>query len=198
MNPDLEKILSLSYSYANIERDMYYPERPRPENDAEHSFQLALLAWHIIELDKLKLDSLKIFKLCLAHDLVEIYSGDVPLWGNTGHTEKAEREAKSLEKLKDIFSPPLNENPVPDLTDAIAEYKERKTDEAKFVYGLDKLLPFLNQLHIEGKVWKMHSITLNQALAKLKVHAQASEHLTKYFKEAIGYMKENEGKYFSV
>lgn len=88
MKSELQTILEMSYSFSNIERDIYYPNRKKPENDTEHSSQLVLIAWYIIEIDKIKLDTAKIFKLCMAHDLVELYAGDVPLWGKKGHEEK--------------------------------------------------------------------------------------------------------------
>jgi putative hydrolase of HD superfamily len=191
MNPDLQQILKMSYSFSEIERDMYYPGRERPENDSEHSFQLAMLGWRIIEKDKLKLDALKVLKLCLAHDLVELHAGDVPLWGKEGHEEKRARELKALEILK-------SESKYSDITDAISEYKERKTEEAKFAYGLDKLLPFLNQLNTEGKVWKAHGVTIERALERLEEQSKSCDHLTKYFDEAILYLKENRKRFFSA
>ncbi|MEN9605048.1 MAG: hypothetical protein RJB39_733 [Candidatus Parcubacteria bacterium] len=192
MPKELEEILKLSYSFAAIDRDLYYPERPRPENDAEHAFQLSLAAWYIIELNKFPLDQSKVFKLCLAHDLVEVYSGDVPLWGKTGHDEKAAREHEALHTLEQKF--PLT----PDLTDVIAEYKERKTDEARFVYGLDKLLPFLNQLTTEGKVWKMREVSLAQTLEKTDTFKGVSTYLSPYFDEAIEYVKTHQERFFDV
>ncbi len=166
-------------------RDLTYPHRERVENDAEHSYQLCLLAWAIIEMDKLPLDSSKVFKLCIAHDLVEVYSGDVPLWGKTGHTEKAEREARALLTIKEKF------NETHEIASVISEYKERATEEAKFVYGLDKLLPFLNQLQTNGLIWKSHKVTKEQVLEKTYIFAEVSGHLKKYLAEAIEYFKEN-------
>lgn len=185
MNPTLKKILDLSYSYAAIDRDLKYPNRERVENDAEHSYQLCLLAWSIIEMDQLPLNISKVFKLCIAHDLVEVYSGDVPLWGKTGHDEKKEREAQALLTIKEKF------NEVEDIASSITEYKERTTEEARFVYGLDKLLPFLNQLQTNGVIWKNHKVTKEQVLEKTTVYAEVSPHLKKYFTEAIDYFKEN-------
>lgn len=190
MNPELEKILKLSYDFAGIERDIYYPERARPENDAEHSFQLCMLGWQIIEMDKLLLDQAKVFKLCLAHDLVEVHAGDVPLWGKTGHDEKAERERQALELLKEKFSNPS------DIPDAIAEYKERKTLEAIFVYALDKLNPFLNQLMTDGKVWKANNVTAEQVFAKLDSQAVICDSLKKYFDAGIEVLKANPERFF--
>ncbi len=191
MNPDLEKLIELSYSFRAVDRDIYYPGQEKAENDAEHAYQLTLLAWHVMELDGLKLDQAKVFKLCLAHDLVEVHSGDVPLWGKAGHDEKAERELAALNTLKESFGK------TPELAEAIAEYKARETDEAKFVYGLDKLIPFLNQLKTEGRIWKAHDVTLDQAVAKLEAQGKASEYLTKYFDEALAHLKANESTYFN-
>ena len=192
MNLRLQSIMEMTYSFASIDRDMYYPHREKSENDAEHVFQLALIAWHIIEVDKLKLDTSKVFKLCLAHDLVEIYSGDVPLWGKSGHDEKKSRELAALETLKEKLPD------VPDITDVIFEYKERQTEEAKFVYAVDKLTPLLNQLNIEGKVWKNHNVTLEMVIEVISKYDKVSPYLTKYFDEAMLYLKENKERYFSV
>lgn len=193
MPPDLQLIIDLTHKYRAIDRDMYYPGSERVENDAEHTFQLALVAWHIIETKKLPLDQAQVFKLCLAHDLVEIYSGDVPLWGSTQtmHMEKAEREHQALLKLKDQFAPNA------EIAGAIEEYKARATDEAKFVYALDKLLPYTNQVFIEGKVWKNHSIQLQQVIDIHLKHALVSPHLSQYFYNIIELLKKDPEKYFS-
>ena len=192
MPPDLQLIIILTHKYRAIDRDMYYPGSGRVENDAEHSFQLALVAWHIIETKKLPLDQAKVFKLCLAHDLVEIYSGDVPLWGSTQamHTEKAQREHQALLKLKDQFAPNT------EIAGAIEEYKARTTDEAKFVYALDKLLPYTNQVFIEGKVWKHHGIQLQQVIDIHLKHALVSPHLSQYFYDIIELLKKDPDRYF--
>lgn len=194
MPPDLKLIIDLTHKYRAIDRDMYYLGGERAENDAEHSFQLALVAWHIIETKKLSLDQARVFKLCLAHDLVEIYSGDVPLWGSTEtmHTGKAEREHQALLKIKGEFAP-NNE-----IATAIEEYKARTTDEAKFVYALDKLLPYTNQVFIEGKVWKNHGIKLQQVVDIHLKHALVSPHLSQYFYDIIELLKKDPERYFGI
>lgn len=192
MPPDLQFIIDLTHKYRGIDRDMYYPNSDRVENDAEHTFQIALVAWHIIETKKLSLDQTKVFKLCLAHDLVEIYSGDVPLWGSsqTMYNEKTEREHQALLKLKDKFAPNT------EITNAIEEYKVRTTEEAKFVYALDKLIPYTNQIFIEGKVWKNHGIQLQQVIDIHLKHALVSPHLSQYFYDIIELLKKDTEKYF--
>lgn len=192
MFKDLKFIFDLTYKYRAIDRDMYYPGQERPENDAEHTFQLALVAWHLIESKKLPLDQAKVFKLCLAHDLVEVHSGDVPLWGATGHDEKAEREKAAWLKLKEELSPNA------EIAGAIEEYKARETDEAKFVYALDKLLPCTNQIYIEGRVWKDHQVKLQPVIEKHEKFAPICPYLSEYFYSIIEILKADPEKYFGA
>lgn len=184
-------MIEMSYDFSQIERDMYFPGRERPENDAEHTFQLVLACWHIINADKLPLNKEKVFKIAIAHDLVELYAGDVPLWGKDGHNTKDAKEKTALQIIKKVLPTDT------DMTDAIAEYKESRSDEALFVRGVDKLLPFMNQLHIEGRVWKDHNLGIETVLKKLDEQMKISPYLEKYFQEGITHMKENEKKYFN-
>ncbi|MCF7865427.1 MAG: HD domain-containing protein [Candidatus Pacebacteria bacterium] len=192
MPPDLKFIIDLTHKYRAIDRDMYYPNSNKAENDAEHTFQLVLVAWHIIETNKIPLNQEKVFKLCLSHDLVEIHSGDVPLWGSSSksHDEKSEREQKALLKLKEDFSPNT------EIVSSIEEYKARTSDEAKFVYALDKLIPYTNQVFIEGKVWKNHGVTLQQVVDIHLKHALVSPYLSQYFYTIVDLLKKDPERYF--
>ncbi|MES2059548.1 MAG: HD domain-containing protein [Patescibacteria group bacterium] len=192
MQHKLKKILEMSYSYASIERDIVYPNMDRGENDAEHSMQLALAAWYIVDTDRLDLDIARIFKLCIAHDLVEIYSGDVPLWGPTGHEEKDAKERQAIETIKQ------NLPEIAGIPEAIEEYKARETKEAKFTAGLDKLLPLLNQIATDGRVWKYRKVSLSRALSVLEKQALITPYLAAYFDEATKELKANSAKYFDM
>ncbi len=59
------------------------------------------------------------------------------------------------------------------------------------MYGLDKIIPFLNQLQTNGIIWKSHKVTKEQVLEKTHIYTESSEYLKKYFTEAIEYFKEN-------
>jgi putative hydrolase of HD superfamily len=188
---DLQKILKYTYAFSGIERDIVYPDGEK-ENDAEHAYQLALSAWYIIEKDKLPLNLERVLKLCLAHDLVEMYSGDVPLWGPTGHTEKDAKEYEAIKRMKAEIPE------IPNMTSAIEEYKSRSTEEAKFAAGLDKLLPLLNQIETGGVVWKRREVSFDRAMEVLKNQAEISLYLGKYFEEALKELETYKGKYFDI
>lgn len=125
-----------SIKYANIERLPHYSQG-RPENDAEHSYLLAICAIELAYRYYPKLDTGLISQFCLMHDFPEIYAGDTPSFKLT-ETEKAKKEeAESLatERL-------LNE--LPQYTARLlSRYEEQKEPEARFVRLVDKIMPGL-------------------------------------------------------
>lgn len=75
------------------------------ENDTEHSYQLAMVAWFLIEQDKLKLNKEKCFMYALSHDLVEIYAGDTFAFDKKHNLSKQKREKGALTKIKKRLFP---------------------------------------------------------------------------------------------
>ena len=103
------------------------------ESVAEHSFSMALLAITIIEKYKLSYDFLKCMKMCIIHELGEIYAGDYTPYDNITKEEKHNQERQAIKKvLKSIDF----DN---DFLDIWEEFEKRETKEAKFVKNLDEL-----------------------------------------------------------
>ena len=75
------------------------------ENDMEHSYQLVMLAWYLMDAYKLDLDSNLVMRYCLVHDLVEVYAGDTYTFTqDVDHlSSKVEREEKALLLIKEKF-----------------------------------------------------------------------------------------------
>lgn len=71
------KALSLLHDFQKVERVVFVPQRDRQENDVEHSYLLAMLAWQLAEILAPQLSKEKVIKYALVHDLVEVYAGDV-------------------------------------------------------------------------------------------------------------------------
>ncbi|MEK7579241.1 MAG: HD domain-containing protein [Patescibacteria group bacterium] len=145
---DVFRLLKILHKYEAVERAYPLPYLRRLENDAEHSYTLAMLAWYIIEKEHLSLNYEKILKYCLAHDLVEVYAGDTWTVGKVkpGHSvsTKEKREKKGQQRLrKELPS-------FKDLHRYIDGYKKRKDPESRFVYALDKIVPSLTiSLHAD-------------------------------------------------
>ena len=88
--------------FREVERAIYVGNTERRENDAEHSYNLAMFAWYIVEGNNLDLDRELILKYALVHDLVETYAGDTFLFASNrenNHSNKTEREKKAKKKL---------------------------------------------------------------------------------------------------
>lgn len=128
---DLQRISS---DFALINRNHYLLNSERNENDAEHSFSVAILCWYIVEKQQIPLDLLKILKYALAHDLVEIYAGDVSAFAEEStRNEKVKTEEQALAKMTDRLQN------FPDLTNTMQEYEAKSTKEALFVWTVDKI-----------------------------------------------------------
>lgn len=146
---DLLHFVRFIDEFRRIERKEYFVDTDRMECDGEHSFQLAMVAWYVMNAEQLSLDMTKVLKYCLAHDLVETYAGDTPVLDERGLETKHEREAESFLRIRAEFG-----NKFPDLTDMIDGYEGRADAEAKFVHALDKVVPVLNAVIGSGRTWK--------------------------------------------
>lgn len=158
----------------------------RWENDAEHTFQVALVAWFVIEQGKLDLDLNKVLLMSLAHDLVEAYAGDTYIYDHpevlAGKKDREEEAAKLLQKNFPGFS---------SLGKIIAEYEATESAEAKFVYALDKLLPILNIYLDEGRTWKEKSINFQQIYEVKTPKIAISSEIYPFYEEIMAVLKNN-------
>lgn len=179
-----------------IERDMTLPlPRHRPDNDAEHSWSLALLAVAIApEVDD-KLDVGKIAVFATVHDLVEVYAGDTSVWADEAYIKSKEmREAEALHQLKTDFPN------FPSLYDHIAEYESKSSNEAKFVYALDKFLNLLTITEDKGHYYRVNKITKARYDEQLKQHrlkAHTHPAIAKYYDELRELFDKNPEHFYS-
>jgi len=123
--------------FSHIDRQMRLPHGPRRfENDAEHSWSVAVLACCLTPLIDPALDVGKVSQLAIAHDLVEVFAGDTSVFADPGHiATKTEREQAALEKYRADYSM------FPWLAEIIAEYEALTSHEARFVSAIDKYIP---------------------------------------------------------
>jgi putative hydrolase of HD superfamily len=125
------------------------------ETDAEHSYQLALVAWYVSEKTNLKLNRQRLLEYSLVHDLVEVYAGDTDPYSHSTDfiNSKAKREHLALKQIKHEF---------PDfqsLTTIIEKYEKLEDQESKLVYLLDKILPVLNTYISDHSYYKDNNVS---------------------------------------
>lgn len=130
----------------------------RRENDAEHSWYLTLLALTLGEYAAEPIDTLRVLKMLVIHDLVEIDAGDTFAYDTVGMANQHEREMLAADRIFGLL-PPEQTVEFRALWD---EFEARETPEAKFAAALDRLGGMLPNYHNNGGTWREHDLTVTQ------------------------------------
>lgn len=147
----------------NIFRQSKIHDGSRRENDAEHSWHLALMAILLSEYSKdPNIDLLKVVKMCIIHDIVEIDAGDTFCYDANANLDKLEREQKAAERIFSI----LPEDQARELRALWEEFDAMQTPEAKFAASMDRLQPVLLNYLNKGGTWQEHHITKEQVIRR--------------------------------
>jgi len=166
----------------NVFRRSYISDKSRRENDAEHSWHLALMTLVLIEhADAPDLDQFKILKMHLIHDIVEIDAGDTYIYDEAAKTSQLQREEAAADRLFNI----LPTDQAAEFRSLWDEFEAGTTPEARFAKALDRLHPmFLNYL-AGGKTWSEHGVIESQVRQVNSVIADGSESLWSYAENLI-------------
>jgi len=149
----------------------------RREDDAEHSWHLCLCALVLAEhADAPGLDVLRVLRMLIVHDLVEIDAGDTFAYDQAGAAGQHEREARAADRIFGI----LPEDQARDLRALWDEFEERRTPEARFAAAVDRFQPMLLNACTEGHAWRKHGVTAPRVLARNAGVAAASTALWEY------------------
>jgi putative hydrolase of HD superfamily len=156
-------------------------DRSRRENSAEHSWHIALMALVLAEHAEPGVDVLRVLKMLLIHDLVEIDAGDTFLYDDTAAADQAAREHKAAERIYGLLPPDL----ASELRTLWTEYEAGESADARFGRALDRLQPVLLNYHTEGQMWRANGVRGAQVLARNRVIARGSADLWRYIEPLI-------------
>lgn len=153
----------------------------RPENDAEHSWHLAMMVLVLAEHSNETLDIVKTLKMVLIHDIVEIDAGDTFIYDAVKTHSNTEEERLAAERIFGLLPPGQAEEFI-----AIwEEFEAGKTKEARFARSVDRLQPLLQNLSNNGGTWTEFGIDYEKVYQKKKVIKQGSQLLWDYAKKLI-------------
>ena len=155
----------------NIGRQTYLSDGKRKENDAEHSWHLALMAMLLKEHAAQEIDVLKAMTMVLIHDIVEIDAGDTYAYDEEAKKSQKEREEAAKEK---IFSM-LPDDQKRDFIHILDEFEAMETPEAKFARALDNVQPLLLNDSNGGKDWIKHQVSADKVYARQQKTKAGSE-----------------------
>lgn len=135
-------------------------ESDRRENDAEHSWHLAMMTLILSEHSNVPIDVLKVLKMVLIHDIVEIDAGDVFFYDKTQNHDNRKEEYAAAERIFGL----LPEDQANELMAIWLEFEDCKTNEAKFARVVDRLEPLLQNASNEGGTWMEYDVRYDEVL----------------------------------
>ena len=134
----------------------------RRENDAEHSWHIAVMAAILEEYAGEPFSMERVLKMALLHDLVEVYAGDTFAFDAAANEGKEAREAAAADRL---FAR-LPKEQGAELRSLWEEFDAAQSADAKYAAALDRLQPFIHNLCTEGHTWVEGGATLAQVMAR--------------------------------
>jgi putative hydrolases of HD superfamily len=157
----------------SIVRRSYLINGTRRENSAEHSWHLAMLALILVEHSSEAIDLLRVLKMVLVHDLVEIDAGDTYIYDETAGADKGARELRAADRIFGI----LPEEQARELHRLWEEFEAQESPEARFAAALDRLMPLLHNYCTQGRSWREHGVCSQQVLDRTQQIRDGSERL---------------------
>ena len=157
----------------NIFRQTHLSGHGRNENDAEHAWHMAIMAYLLKEYSNEPVDIGKVMLMCLIHDIVEIDAGYTYAYDAENLKTQKAREDAAKERIFSI----LPEEQKDELIKLFDEFEEFKTAESKFAHAMDNLQPLILNNSNGGGDWREHGVTAEQVYGRQSKTKLGSERL---------------------
>ena len=171
----------------NIFRQTHLSGHGRAENDAEHAWHMAVMAWLLREYANEEVDMAKVMMMCLIHDIVEIDAGDTYAYDPQAIQTQQAREDAAKERIYSLL--PADQKA--ELIAMFDEFENWSSPEARFAHALDNLQPLMLNGSNDGADWKAHGVTARQVYGRQNKTRLGSERL---FEVVDGIIREQIGK----
>ena len=176
MDERLKKQLDFSLEIdkeKNVFRQTHLSGHGRNENDAEHAWHMAVMAYILREYANEDVDISKVMLMCLIHDIVEIDAGDTYAYDEEALKTQKEREAAAKKRIFSL----LPEDQKEEMTALFDEFEEWKSPEAKYAHALDNLQPLILNNSNDGGDWVEHGVSAGTVYGRQKKTKLGSEKL---------------------
>lgn len=157
----------------NIFRQTHLSGHGRNENDAEHAWHMALMAYLLREYSNEPVDITRVMLMCLIHDVVEIDAGDTYAYDPEGLKTQKVREDAAKERIYSLLPPDQKE----ELTALFDEFEACETAESRFAHAMDNLQPLMLNNSNGGSDWREHGVCAEQVYGRQTKTRQGSEKL---------------------
>lgn len=157
----------------NILRQTHLSGHGRRENDAEHAWHMAIMAYLLKEYSNEPVDITKVMIMCLIHDIVEIDAGDTYAYDTEGLKTQKAREDAAKERIFSLLPNAQKE----ELTALFDEFEEARTAESRFAHVMDNLQPLLLNNSNDGADWREHEVYASQVYGRQQKSRYGSKQL---------------------
>lgn len=157
----------------NILRQTHLSGHGRRENDAEHAWHMAIMAYLLREHANEPVDILKVILMCLIHDVVEIDAGDAYAYDPAALASQKEREDRAKERIYSLLPPDQKEA----LIALFEEFEANETPEARFAHAMDNFQPLLLNHSNNGGDWREHGVSAAKVYGRHSKTRLGSERL---------------------
>ena len=165
----------------NIFRQTHLSDHGRRENDAEHAWHMAIMAYLLREYANEEVDISKVMLMCLIHDIVEIDAGDTYAYDAEGLKTQKEREDKAKERIFSL----LPQDQKDELIALFDEFEAYETAESKYAHAMDNLQPLILNNSNEGGDWRQHGVNATTIYGRQNKTRLGSEKLFEVTDEII-------------
>ena len=162
----------------NITRQTHLSGNGRAENDSEHAWHMAIMAYLLKEYANEPVDIGRVMIMCLIHDIVEIDAGDTYAYDAEGLKTQKAREDAAKERIFGL----LPDDQRDELTAIFDEFEANETPESRFAHTMDNLQPLMLNNSNNGGDWARHGVNATQIYGRQRKSAEGSEIL---FNEVI-------------
>lgn len=184
MEKRIEKQLNFSLEIdkaKNVFRQTHLSSNGRNENDAEHSWHMAIMAYLLKEYANDKVDIAKVMIMCLIHDIIEIDAGDTYAYDTESLKTQKAREDCAKQRLFSL----LPTDQAKEFIDLFDEFEAYESAESKFAHALDNLQPLILNNSNNGGDWKEHNVTAGQVYKRQEKTQLGSQKLFEVTKRII-------------
>ena len=155
----------------SVFRQTHLSGHGRNENDAEHAWHMAIMAYLLKEYSNEPVDIARVMIMCLIHDVVEIDAGDTYAYDSEGLATQKAREDAAKERIFSL----LPEDQKQEFTAIFDEFEANETPEAKFAHCMDNFQPLILNNSNGGGDWKEHNVTAKKVYGRQSKTKEGSE-----------------------
>ena len=173
-------ILEIDKLKAVYRKTMVEADSNRHENSAEHSWHIAMLAQIMAGYAQRKIDILRVTKMLLIHDIVEIDAGDLFAFADE-QDHQAQKELAAAKRIFGLLPPEL----ALEMGNLWHEFEQAQTADAQFAKGMDRVLPVLQNMSNQGGSWKANKVQKSQVLKRNHYLKDIAPKLWQYVQQEV-------------